>query len=79
MAVELSAPPEVPSWEAQLLRVSLFLPSTVEATAEMWTAMAGTPPETEQRRPRELAAKFTGAMAWRGFKADEGYVEIRDF
>jgi hypothetical protein len=63
MTVELSAPVEVPSWEAQILRVSLFLPSNVEATTEMWTAMMGSPPESEQRRPRDITAvKFTGAI-----------------
>jgi hypothetical protein len=63
MAVEVSGLAEAPSWEAQALRVSLFVPSTVQATEKMWTVMMGAPPETEERRPREITTtRFTGVL-----------------
>jgi hypothetical protein len=60
MAVENSAAPEVSRWLAQTLRVSLFVPSPLEATEEMWTAMAGVAADTTERRPRELTNRFFG-------------------
>ena len=46
MAAERSAPADAPPWEAQVMRLSLFLPSNVQATEEMWISMMGVPPET---------------------------------
>jgi hypothetical protein len=52
---------EMPSWNVQLLRLTLFVSAPVDGSG-LWQAVVGTEPDVDERRPREGVRRQAGQV-----------------